>query len=98
MVRTEGLFFSVWLDDPEIVRDGNYFIAYSVELKLVGCGASELQARENLDEVIRTNLRTLISVGSLEKTLTELGIPFKEILPEQQKTRCNNKQMLVISR
>jgi len=69
----------IWLKDPRIEKDGDFYVAYNDQLQLVGCGINEEEAVENLRNVIRTSCGALVKEGILFETLNNKGIEFKEV-------------------
>jgi hypothetical protein len=74
---------SVWLHDARIEKDGDSYIAYSDQLKLVGCGVTADDAAAELRQVIIVSLKALEHQGKLELTLNKMGIPFQTIEPRE---------------
>jgi len=74
---------TVWLEDPRIERDGDFYIAHSDQLQLLGCGLGEAEARQNLKDTILTSFKALDKRGVLIQTLDKRGIDY-EIEPKRK--------------
>ena len=78
MERKQEIPITIWLEDPRIERDGDFFIAYADGLKLLGCGLTEIEAVESLTDAIKVSFMALDERGILFKTLDKRGIPYEE--------------------
>lgn len=71
----------VHLDDPRIEKEGDYYLAYSDQLKLVGCGLTISDAEEELYNVVKTSLKALMFEGTFPETLDAMGIKWEMRMP-----------------
>lgn len=63
---------TVWVEEPRIENDGGLYVAYSDQLKLVGCGNTEEADARELEVAIKTGLKAFALDGGLFETLDEL--------------------------
>ena len=64
----------IWIEDPRIEKDGDFYTAYSDQLQLVACGFSRKEADERLDGVIQASLNAMAKEGVIFETLQKLNI------------------------
>ena len=86
---------AIWLEKPRIEREGDFYIAYSDQLQLVGCGHTEDAATLELEAVVRTSLQALNLEGLLVETLEKKGIPYKPIVPQEMSDKRDLRPLLV---
>ncbi|MEE8353373.1 MAG: hypothetical protein V3S10_02860 [Dehalococcoidales bacterium] len=69
---------TVWVEEPRIENDGGLCVAYSDQLKPVGCGnTEEVDARE-LEVAMKTGLKAFAVDGGLFETLGELKTAYEK--------------------
>lgn len=68
--------FEIWLEDPEIERDGDFYIAHNKQLQLAACSLSEKEAVENLEGILKTSFKALAKEGTFFDTLDKLNIKY----------------------
>ncbi|HUT96867.1 MAG TPA: hypothetical protein VMW60_01975 [Dehalococcoidales bacterium] len=67
----------IHLDNPRIEKEGEYYIAYSDQLKLVGCGLTVSDAEKELYSIVKTSLKALMFEGTFPETLKAMGIKWE---------------------
>jgi len=55
------------------IKEGKTFISYVAELNISSCGATEDQARKNIQDAVRGFLETGAEMGTLAEVLQEAG-------------------------
>lgn len=80
---------TVWLEEPIIKRDGDFFIAHSEEMQLVGCGLTSEDAKKDLGDAITTSMKALLKNGKLFETLDKLEIRYDELETHLSRTKSN---------
>ena len=56
-----------------ILKEGDYFVAYSPALDLSSAGKSEPEAKRMFSEAVSVLFEELLEMGTLDKVLNELG-------------------------
>jgi predicted RNase H-like HicB family nuclease len=56
-----------------VFKEGNTFVAHVPELDVSSCGASEEEARRNIQEAVRGFVETSEEMGTLQEILEESG-------------------------
>jgi predicted RNase H-like HicB family nuclease len=87
--------YSIWLDDPRIEKEGDFFVAYLDQLNLVACGATAEEASEELTNVVKTSFKGLDKQGVLFKTLDKIGIKYEAIEPQRVSSTHSRKPITV---
>ena len=86
---------TIWLEDPRIEKEGDFYTAYSDQLQLVGCGLTSDDAEQNLKDAIITSLKALLKEGTLFETLDKKGIDYKARSPHKASNKRSMKPLLV---
>jgi len=68
---------TVWLEEPRVEFEGTNYVAYSDDLELIGCGQTESEAVDQLEDIIRTCFRGLEKEWKLLATLEAKGLEYK---------------------
>jgi predicted RNase H-like HicB family nuclease len=70
---------TVWLEDPRVEKEGDFYSAYSDQLQLVGCGLTRDEAEQNLKDAITTSLKALLKEGVFKEVLDRKGIIYEAV-------------------
>ncbi|OGW60059.1 MAG: hypothetical protein A2V83_11180 [Nitrospirae bacterium RBG_16_64_22] len=78
----------------EIWREGQWFLARTAELDFIAQGRTLEEAKANLEEVVRIQIREMKEMGTLEEYLSECGfevrgdqiVPLREVVGFEKAT------------
>ena len=85
----------IWVEDPEIKKDGDFYIAHNKQLQLVACSLNEEEAVENLEGLLKTSFTALAKEGIIFETLDKLNIKYKGVERQKQRGKSNLRPLLV---
>ncbi len=88
------IMLQLWVDDPVIEKDGEFYTAYNEKLQISACGISKEEAISKLEDTIKTSFKALSEEGVFIETMKKLGIPYK-VVSEQKEWSDNLRPILV---
>ena len=91
----EKAVITVWLEEPIIERDGDFYVAHSEQMQLSECGLTEAEAERNLQNAIITSCKALMVEGVLFETLEQKNIVYRKIVSPKVQHKGTLKPLLV---